>query len=326
MKRKLDLIDRKILHALDCDARQPVSAIARRLRLSREIVSYRMQKFIQENLLLKYFTIIDIAKLGYAAHKQFLRFQNMTEKKELEFYNFVQQHPKLAYSANYEGRFDVVVSILARNVEELGLVIKEIDKNFGPYMAERQMATILRGEYSPRDYLVGNRVKIQQNHFFGSVPKNVIIDDIDKEILFEFSKNARASIMNIAERLKLSADAIYMRIKKLQQSGVLQNYNIVPNEENYPWLHYKILFALHHTDEKTERKLIAYCRSQKNIWYFCQVLGPWDFEIDLDVKDSAEFRSILRGIKLQFSEIIKEYTVMVVFRTNKYNFYPSLLP
>ncbi|MBS3097487.1 AsnC family transcriptional regulator, partial [Candidatus Woesearchaeota archaeon] len=314
---------RKILHELDFNSRQPVSAIAKKLKLSRDIVTYRMKKFEEDRLLLKYYAIIDIAKLGYAAHKQFIRFQNITEKKEEEFVEYIKENPNVVYSASYDGKFDIVVSVWAKNVEELAATLKEMDLKFGYCIAERQMATIIRGEYCVRDYLVDKRSFTKRKYSFGSTPKPVKIDEINKKILLELGKDARTSSVEIAGKLKLSADAVYKRIRKLEDSGVVQSYNIVPNEEICPFTHYKILISLHNLDGEKEIRLNEYCRSQSNIWYFCSCLGPWNFEIDLDIDTAERFRNFLREFKINFSDIIKDYTVMVVYKTNKYNFCPS---
>lgn len=319
---KLDLTDRKILHELDLNARQPISIIAKNLRISRDVVGYRMKKFMDEKLLLSYYTIIDISKLGYAAHKNFIRFQNMTGEKEAEFIKFVKESPYVVYSASYDGRFDCVVSMWARNVEELAEHLEEMESRFGEYIAERQMATIVMGEYCVRDYLIGIRTNAKRKSF-GSVPRPIKMDNINKSILLELGKDARISSVEIAQNLKLSADAIYLRIKKLQDSGIIQGYNIVPNEENYLFIHYKILISLHNLNQEKERKLHEYCRSQQNIWYFCTALGPWNFEIDLDAESQEQFRDILRDIKLNFSDIMKDYSIMTAYRTNKYNFCPG---
>lgn len=321
---KLDLTDRKILHELDFNSRQPVSVIAKKLRISRDIVNYRMRRFVKENILSKYYMIIDIAKLGYAAHKNFIRFQNIKEKEEQEFISFIKENPNVVYSASYDGKFDIVVSIWSKNVEELGDMLKEIDLKFGNFIAERQMATIVRGEYCVRDYLIGKKTYTKRKHFFGSTPKPVKIDGINKKILLELGKDARTSSVEIANKLKVSADAIYKRIKKLENSGIIQSYNVVPNEEVYPFTHYKVLISLHNLNEEKEKRLQEYCRQQQNIWYFCSALGPWNFEIDLDVETKEEFRDILREIKLNFSDIIKDYTVLDAYKTNKYNFCPSI--
>ena len=287
---KLDLTDRKILHELDFNSRQPISSIAKKLRLSREIVGYRMKKFMQEKILLKYYTIIDISKLGYSAHKSFIRFQKITENKEREFIEFIKKHPKVVYSASYDGRFDIVASIWAKSIEELADTLKKIDAKFGNIIAERQIASIIKGEYAIRDFLIGKETYTKRKYLFGSTPQKIGMDEINKKILLELGKDARTSSVDIANKLNLSADAIYNRIKKLEDSGVIQNYNIVPNEENYPFTHYKILMSLHNLNEEEERKLQEYCRTRQNIWYFCTILGPWNFEIDLDVESKEQFR------------------------------------
>lgn len=140
---KLDLADKKILYQLDCNSRQAISAISKATRLSRDVVAYRIKKFHDEKLLLKFFTIIDISKLGYAAHKNFIRFQNMTDEKELEFIEYIRKNSNVVYSASYDGKFDIVVSIWAKTVEDLSGTIRDIEKRFEGYIAEREMATII---------------------------------------------------------------------------------------------------------------------------------------------------------------------------------------
>jgi len=322
-KVKLDLTDRKILHQLDLNARAPVSIIARRLRLSREVVNYRINKLIENNIISKFHTIIDISKLGYSAHKVFIRFQNMTEEKERQFVEFVKNNENVVYSASYDGKFDIVVSIWAKNIEDLALRLKEIDSKFGNYIAEKQIATIVKGEYNVRNYLVDSK-SVRRESFFGSVPQKIKLDDVNRKILFELSKNSRLTVVEISEKVRLSADAVAKRIKLLEKSGVIQGYNIVPNEENYSFIHYKILISLHNLNEERERKFVNYCKSNKNIWYFCSCLGNWNYEIDLDINNASAFREFLRELKINFSDIIKDYSVLTTFKTNKYNFCPSI--
>ncbi len=324
MGAKLDFRDKKILHELDFNARQPLSQIAKKLKLSRDIVTYKISKFEESKLLLKYYTIIDIAKLGYTAYKNFIRFQYMTEEKEKVFIHYIQSHKNVIYSASYDGRFDIVISIWARNVEELSQTLKEIYTRFGRYIAERQMAAIVRGEYNVRDYLIGKKTPTKRKYFFCQISSLTKVDDINKKILLELGENARFSSVDIAKKLNISTDVIYQRIKKLENSGIIQNYNIVPNEETYPSIHYKILITLHNLLEEKERKLYEYCIQNQHIWYFCTCLGAWNFEIDLDVENQIKFREILHDIKLNFSDIIKEYTILTCYKTHKYNFCPSM--
>ncbi|MBI5390575.1 Lrp/AsnC family transcriptional regulator [Candidatus Woesearchaeota archaeon] len=323
VKFLFDTADKKVLYALDCNARSPVSRIAKAARLSRDVVSYRLKRFDENKVILKYHAIIDLAKLGFAAHKLFIRFQNMGEQREQEFIAYVQKSPDVIYAASYDGRFDIVVSFWARTLEELAKASKELERRFGDRIADHQMVSIINGEYSTRGYLAGTKQQIR-NSVFGSTPKPVALDELHTKILLILGQDARISAVEIANKLRCSADVVCQRIRKLEHAGVIQGYNLVPNEESYPYIHYKLLLSLHTMSRPEEKKLEEYCRLHQNIWYFCSTLGQWQFEIDLDVASSEEFRRLLRNIKLEFSTIIRDCSVLTVFKTHVYNFFPSI--
>ena len=62
---KIDMKDRKILYQLDINARQSISEIAKKVRLNKNTVKYRIERLEREGLILNYYTIIDNSRLGY---------------------------------------------------------------------------------------------------------------------------------------------------------------------------------------------------------------------------------------------------------------------
>ena len=57
------------------------------------------------------------------------------------------------------------------------------------------------------------------------------IDNIDVLILNELIKNARESASNIAERVSMSIPTVAERIKKLQDSGVIEGFYVSINNQ-----------------------------------------------------------------------------------------------
>ena len=112
--------------------------------------------------------------------------------------------------------------------------------------------------------------------------------------------------------------------KQKTKSKALFRSKAKNDERGYPFTHYKLLISFKNITGQKEKSFEQYCRENKNIWYFCSCLGHWDFEIDMDTNGPDEFRENLREMKIEFSEIIKDYNVMIVHRTNKYNFCPSM--
>lgn len=325
MDKKLDVKDRKILYELDVDSRQTNSEIAKKVGLSKQVVGFRIKRLIKENFISFFYSVIDISKLGFTVHKNFLRLQNLNREKEKELIEFLVAHPNIVWLASCDGKFDIAFGTWARDVAFLDKTLTELNKKFGEYIAERQIATIIRGEYFIRDYLI-NREKPSpyRESFFGAVPSPVKMDLNDWKILVLLGKNSRVTAVEVSHEVKLSVDAIAERIKKLERSGVIKHYNIVPNESKYPFLHYKVLTGFRNISEYRERSLREYCRTNPNIVYIVKSLGPWEFEIDMEVETAEQFRTIMMDIKTKFNDILKDYSALQIYQVHKYNFCPSI--
>ncbi len=323
----LDVKDRKILYELDVNSRQTNSEIAKKVGLSKQVVGFRIKRLEKEGIISFFYTVIDISKLGYTVHKTFLRLQNLDSEKEAELIDYLKNNPAVVFIASCDGRYDLAFGTWAKDMEQLDKTLKEINKRFGQYISERQIATIIRGEYFVRDYLVGKKEpSALRPTFFGAAPASVKMDETDWKILLELGKNAKMAAVDIAKKAGISADAVGSRIRKLEKSGVIRHYNIVPNESHYPYLHYKVLVGLRNLSEARERALIEYCRISPGIVYVVKALGPWEFEIDMEVENAEKFREIMMDIKTQFGDILKDYSALLIYKVHKYNFCPSKPP
>ncbi len=325
MAKKLDVKDRKILYELDVNSRQTNSEIAKKVGLSKQVVGFRIKRLLKDKLILFFYSVIDISKLGFTVHKNFLRLQNLDRGKEKELIDFLVNHPNIVWVASCDGKFDIAFGTWAKDMAFLDKTITELNKKFGEYIAERQIATIIRGDYFIRDYLISReKPSPYRESFFGAVPALVKMDKHDWEILFLLGKNSRITAVYISKEVKLSVDAIAERIKKLEKSGVIKHYNIVPNESKFPYLHYKVLIGFRNITEGGERSIKEYCRTSPNIVYIVKSLGPWEFEIDLEVDSAKQFREIMMDIKTKFSDILKDYSALQIYQVHKYNFCPSI--
>jgi DNA-binding Lrp family transcriptional regulator len=325
MFNKLDLKDKRILYELDVNSRQSNSEIAKKVGLSKQVVGFRIKRLIKEKIISQFYSVIDISKLGFTVHKNFLRFQNLDQGKEKEIIGFLINHPNVVWVSSCDGKFDIAFGTWAKDMAYLDKTLSELNKKFGIFIAERQIATIIRGDYFIRDYLINkDNPSSYRESFFSSIPSPIKMDDNDWKILLELGKNSRITAVELSQIIKLSADSIAQRIKKLEKSGVIRHYNIVPNESKFPYLHYKVLFGFRNITEEKERSLREYCRINPNIVYIVKSLGPWDFEIDIEIESIEKFREIMMDIKTQFNDIIKDYSILHIYQVYKYNFCPSI--
>ncbi len=322
---KLDVKDRKILYQLDINSRQSNAEIAKKVGLSKQVVGFRIKRLIDTKIVSGFYTIIDVSKLGFAVHKNFLRLQNMTSEKEKQLIHFLKNHHDVVWVASCDGKFDLAFGTWATDMVHLDKTLTQLNMKFGDYIAERQIATIIRGDYFIRDYLIEKKNPSEyRESSFGSVPAAIKMDNHDWKILTILGKNARSTAAQIVQEIQLGADAVGQRIRKLEKTGVIRHYNIIPNEIVFPYLHYKVLIGFQAISEERKKALFEYCKVNPFLVYTVKALGPWDFEIDIEVKSVEQFRAIMMEIKSKFSDVIKDYSTLHIYQVHKYNFCPSV--
>jgi DNA-binding Lrp family transcriptional regulator len=320
---RLDVKDRKILYELDINARQSASEIGKKVGLSKQVVSYRINKLIQSKVIQKFYAVYDTSKLGFTTYKIFLRLQNVDIEKQKEINEYIKNHKNVQFFASCDGMFDLAFNVLAKTISELYDAIKELENKYGDYIAEKEMVIMIFSSFFYKDYFIGKQSEeIRKPMYFGSKAEKTKIDKVDKKILHYLGIDAKIPIVEIANRIKISADAVAVRIKKLEKAQIIHNYILLPNSSLLNQTSYKILFSLHNLTEEKERILFEYCKTQPNIWFHSKSLGKWDLEINMDVDNANQFRQIMMEIKSQFSDIIKEYNTLQVSKVHKFNFYP----
>ena len=87
MLEKLDLKDRKLLSSIEMDARTPLTQLAKKLKLSKQVVKYRMDRLQKENLIQSYYAVIDLNKLKQTIYVVYFKLANITSSIEQTWYN-----------------------------------------------------------------------------------------------------------------------------------------------------------------------------------------------------------------------------------------------
>ena len=324
MAIRLDLKDKKLLYALDRNARATYSDISKRIGVSKQVARYRLNLIEKAGIINTYFTIIDSARLGYTIRKAFIKLQNADEKQEAELIGWLKNNTNVVWLASSDGQFDISFGMRSNNIEKYTEQLAELDNRFGQLFLQRQIAPIVKGQYFYRDYLISKDAGTERELAFGSVPIQPRLDQADWKLLVGLAKNARAPVTELAKSVELSPDAITKRIKKLEKSGVIQGYILVLDNAALGQLHYKVMMHLKSVTQKRYDTLLGFCKIHPNIFYVVRTFGVWEFEIDMEVPDVASFRKIMRELKERFSDIIRDYSYISIYKIHKYNFCPGM--
>src|SRR3989338_6790520 len=113
---RLDVKDKKILYELDSNSRQPLSIIAKKVGLSRDIVNYRISQLISKGIINGFYAAIDISKLGYIFCRIFLRFQKIDPAKEEEIIEYCRKCPSIGWMYTVDNRWNLVFAVYVKNI------------------------------------------------------------------------------------------------------------------------------------------------------------------------------------------------------------------
>ncbi|MBN2052363.1 Lrp/AsnC family transcriptional regulator [Candidatus Woesearchaeota archaeon] len=323
MAYKLDVKEKKILYELDLNARTPTTQLAKKVKLSQPATHYRLNNLIKKGVIKFFLTNIDYGFFGYFPYRFFTRLQNLTEAKEKELIDYLKDHEYVPFLASCTGRYDLMFCVMARNISELKKTINEIKNKYGEYFSEQQIATIITGEFYPRDYLLSKEKRMQfSEKEFGEQITRPKLDKKDLMILKEISNNCRITSLELSEKIKLSLDAVRYRLKNLEKNKIINGYTIYLDNELLNQFRYKIMIQINGPNEEKEKKILSFAKQFSNVVYSVKTFGIWDLEIDVEVNNPERFNEILREIKNNNSGLIKEYNTIQLTNVHKYTHLP----
>lgn len=321
MAYKLDLKDKKLLYELDLNCRQSFSELAKKIKLSKNSVSYRINNLEKEGIIKLFHTIIDPGKLGYTSFRLYINLQNTTPEKEEEIINFLKSKEIVTWITAIEGNYNIGVLILSKSIKEVDELWRELNKEYINYLAESSWALFTKIFYFPKAYLTGSRNK-GDGIIFASSPEKTEFDDTDIEILKMLAPNARIPIIDIASKLDLSPKTVISRIKSLEEKRIIAGYKAVLDLGKIGYQYFKVDFMLNNATSNDIDEFRKYIKSHPNIIYDNHALGGKDIEIEFHVESIENLREILKDIKSRFGKIIKDYSTMNFSKEYKYLLLP----
>lgn len=315
---ELNIKDRKILFELEQDSRQSFSKIAKKLRTSKEVVNYRIKNLVKEEIVTRFFTEINLAKIGMQIYKVYFQFQNVGHKKEEEMYNFFINEMKIPWIVSCSGGYDMILSFGAKDINQFDDCITKIMNKFSEFILNRDISTTLFFNTFDRRWLAASS-KIRFTTVGGDI-KNIQIDKTDIKILSELSNNSRVQVIDIAKSAGITSSAVINRINLLEKKEIINRYRI---GIGYRKLGKEFCKAFVYTINKTsqeEKRMIEYVSNIPQIFTIIKCIGSWDIEFEFIVDNFPQFHEIMREIKNRFG-ILRGYESVIISKEYGINYF-----
>jgi Lrp/AsnC family leucine-responsive transcriptional regulator len=324
---KLDAKDRKILHELDRNCRQSNSEIGRKVRLSKEVVKYRIDRMLENGPIVKFYTLTNYFKLGIVKYKLYLRLRDVDSEKIEEIGMYFKDSKKTEWVVTCTGRWDMIIGFLVRNINEFDGEVQKMMNRFSRHIQEKAMTTTLYLAHHLREFLRDSDVaERERNIYHTSADRQAVVDETDLEILRTITNNGRMPVTEIAARLGMTAKVVQYRMRKMERESIILAYKAHLDPKSMGNIFCKAIFYLTSSTKRRLNEFVSYCSSLPEAVWPQRVIGAWDFELDFELGNYDRFQSILFDIKERFPDIIRNHEFIIVSKEFKLDFFPGAYP
>jgi DNA-binding Lrp family transcriptional regulator len=316
----VDLLDKKIIVELDRNARQPLSRVAKKLRVSKHVVSYRLGQLQKLGVVNGFYTVVDTSKLGYHNYRLYLRFRNASMERRKEIIGSFVEDPATWWVAGTTYPWDVAVILLAQTVAEADGWLRRLLQKFPPEIAAHSLNRYVRLVHFPKDYLVGQKQMESRRQFILGEGPAVEISGLERQILLALSYDARIGTVQLARKLGSTPAVVRYAIRKLEKQQVILGFRLLVDYEKigygYHWIHIDAPGG--------SRKLAEFVKAFPNTVYLDETLGGYSVEFAVHMKKEDSLHRFMEAMLEKFGAEISDYSYFSVVKNHKVVYMPQL--
>ncbi|MFH1209824.1 MAG: Lrp/AsnC family transcriptional regulator [archaeon] len=322
---KLDLKDKKILYLLNKDCRLSDTKIAKFANLSKQVVNYRINRFIESGIIDKFIAIIDTEKLGYSFYNVYLELGSLSKEKEQNLISKFIDDPSTTWVISGLGRWNFIVCILAKNTKEFNKSLNKLFLYSGKDLIDYATFTVVEAFTYPYRILFKDIDLRYTPTYMGSKSDNKDLNRLDLNILDTISNNARMKLIDISKKLKEQPNLINYRLKNLISKKYIASLTTLMNlsKLNIGW--YYVFLKVNYHSEDEEKNLTSYLKSLDNVFYIIKGVGNYNLAFEIHAEDTQRFKDILEDIKEKYKPIIRKVDTLQILKEYKCNFFPKTI-
>ena len=325
---KLSLRERQVLKELDIDARQSISGIGEKLNISKQAVNYHIEKMIKKGYIKEFLTYFDTNKLGYTFYNVLVKLKYMSKEDKNRILKGLKKIANVVWVSTFTGEWQLIVSILAKNVGEFSMYLEEalsvlkggmLDYTFFIVISASQLGyKKIHSKAKAKHHSVVGHSKISEEESVG-LSKN------DLKILKIIANNARMSIVDMAKKTRMTIEKARYSLKKLEREKVIQGYKPLINVGKLGHLWHIMFLRLKSCPAEEKERMIDFLKSLPEVCYVVRGVGSCNLMIDFHTESVEEFEKMKDVVSKEFNKIIAYERSVLVTEEHKCTYFPGSL-
>ena len=327
---KLTKRDFSFLVELDKNCRQPLSAIAKRIKISQQLASYKIKQYFEEHLILSFIAFIDHVRFGYLNFRVYFKINYLSTEKFTALLKTLHNYPAITELVECGGKYDLIAVFATLNPSEFNKRLRELIAKNPEQLKNYTILTTVVSHYYDRAYLIQTskhtatlfRDPTELNIVIGGDRSFLHLPKKDSSLLEFLQLDARLPSLILAKKIKKNPKTVRLRLQKLKEKKIVKSYRPIFNVQTVGFIVNKILLKYHNLYLEKEQELLTFCRFNPNIVELIKVFGEWDLELTVETKTREEFRTVYISIREKFEDIISDFESFPIFKTHKKTFLP----
>lgn len=308
MKDKLSTIDKRIIYQLDLNPRIPLTTLAKKLRINRNTLEYRIKKLVDKKIIKYFFTVVNGFNLGFNYYKYYIKIKRIN--KEFSLSRLFDEN-EVVWIGRTDGYWDFAITLRAKNHVDILKILTKINTFFE--IKEKSLLQIAKASVFNERWLINTKdINEIDSEMYEKIPK---LNEKDIKIIDILSVNARETLVNIANLINLTPEAVSKRIKNLKREKIIVGFKTRINYPSLGYDYYHLLLALDKSDFK--KKVINLLKSFENCVLVFETVGKYDIQAEFIAKSYQEIRLFIDKLKEQFPNEIENIERLFIIEESK---------
>lgn len=291
----MDEKDKLILFELLQDCRQPVSQIARAVRLPQQTVSYRIKKLEEAKVIKKYTANINYPKFGLSRHSIYLDIRGVSAEQVDKYLKQITDIDEVSccYMLHEVSQWKLYVSVWTKTIERYDeiqtKIISKFKNKINNYLSFQSVKsyTYFARRLNPKKK---SKVDIKGN------PENIELKEIDKKLISKLKSNSRIPVVTLAHELNLTANSVIKKIEELKKKGIIERFYPIMDMKKLGFTEYTFISRIDPSYKKELEKFMKYIESDNRFVIAIKAVGYVNFYYAFLVKDRYELSEINQKI------------------------------
>jgi len=229
---KLTTSEKKLLSILDKDSWLTLREMGRLLNISASTINYRISKLIRLGVLQRLSINVNLEKIGY--NVAFVGINNIINEDASQAAEHISKDNNVLCVHRGIGHYSLLTKVCYKDFNELSDMLEKWKNDLGDVLMEVFLVTDIYKSSAFPDFFPELDYKVYRQAYTkvsekdqDKASRETKVDEKDLKILTILDKDNWTRFKEIGEYVKLSANSVFFRIRKMILNQIIKNFTIV---------------------------------------------------------------------------------------------------